>query len=167
MRYNYTISHVPGESLHVADTLSRAPCSDALYPDTLLQQETAAYVNLLVQSLPATEKQLDRIKRHQEEDEECLQAAEYTRSGWSSKQSLYGAMKHYHSVATELSVENGLVMRGSNSSSSKTRDVGSYTRGASGNLQMLRTCQAVSLVARSLQTIRGASEKLLRVSKVH
>ena len=113
MRYNYTISHVPGESLHVADTLSRAPCSDAVDPDILLQQETAAYVNLLVQSLPATEKQLDRIKRHQEEDEECLQAAEYTRSGWPSKQSLYGAMKHYHSVATELSVENGLLMRGS------------------------------------------------------
>ena len=112
MRFKFTISHVPGKSLLVADALSRAPCAEAVEEDLLLQQETAAYVNIVVQNLPATEKQLERIRRHQEEDEECKLAAEYCRSGWPSRQSLSGTMKLYYSVATEISVQDGLLMRG-------------------------------------------------------
>ena len=112
MRFKFTISHVPGKSLLVADALSRAPCSEAGREDLLLQQETEAYVNIVVQNLPAMEKQLERIRWHQEEDEECKLAAEYCRSGWPSRQSLHGAMKHYYSVASPISVKDGLLMRG-------------------------------------------------------
>ena len=110
---HFTLPHVPGKSLLVADILSRAPCLNVGDKNGLLQQETVAYVNSLVQSLPATEKQLDRIKRHQEEDKECRQTAEYCQSGWPSRQSLPGVMKHYHSVASDMSVKDGLLMRGS------------------------------------------------------
>ena len=112
MRFKFTISHVLGKSLLVADELSRAPCAEAVDEDLLLQQETAAYVNIVVQNLPATEKQLERIRCHQEEDEECKLAAEYCRSGWPSRQSLSGTMKLYYSVATEISVKDSLLMRG-------------------------------------------------------
>jgi len=40
MRFSFTISHVPGKSLAVADALWRAPCSDPIDEDTLFQQET-------------------------------------------------------------------------------------------------------------------------------
>ena len=80
--------------------------------DTLLQHETAVYVNLVVQSLPATEKQLERILQHQEEDEVCRQVAVYCESRWPSRQVLAGAVKHYYSVASELVVEDGLLMHG-------------------------------------------------------
>ena len=63
MRFSFTILHVPGKSLLAADTLSRAPSSDPVDKDTLLQQETAVYVNTVVQSLPATERQLERIRQ--------------------------------------------------------------------------------------------------------
>ncbi len=112
MRYNFTISHVPGKSLLVADTLSRAPATDSDSSDTLLEQETAAYVTAVWQNLPATDQQLDRIKRHQEEDEVCQQVATYCQSGWPTKQALAGAVKPYYSVSSELSVQNGLLMRG-------------------------------------------------------
>ena len=112
-RFKFTISHIPGKNLLLADALSKAPVSEAVNEDLFLQQETAAYVSTVVQSLPATEKQLERIRRHQEEDEECRQAAEYCRSGWPSRQSLMGVMKHYRAVASEISVQNGLLMRGS------------------------------------------------------
>ena len=112
MRFKFTISHVPGKSLLVADALSRAPCSEAANEDLLLQQETAAYVNFVVQNLPATEKQLERIRRHQEEDEECKLAAEYCQSRWPSRQSLSGVMKLYYPVISEMSVKDGLLMRG-------------------------------------------------------
>ena len=113
MRYRFTISHVPGTSLQVADALSRAPCSEARPMEALLQRETAVYVEMVVQNLLATEKQLERIRRHQEVDEECLEVVQYTQSGRPSSQSLYGAVKHYLPVATELSVKDGLLMRGS------------------------------------------------------
>ena len=71
MQLKFTISHIPGKNLLLADALSRAPISEVVNKDLFLQQGTAAYVITVVQSLPATEKQLERIQRHQEEDEEC------------------------------------------------------------------------------------------------
>ena len=109
MRFKFTISHVRGKSLLVADALSRAPCSEAVEEDLLLQQETASYVNSVIHNLPATEKQMERIKRHQEEDEECKLATEYCQSGWPSRQSLSGVMKLYYPVASEISVKDGLL----------------------------------------------------------
>ena len=109
MRFDFSMSHVPGKSLLMADALSRAPCSEA----EASEQETAAYVKSVIQSLPATDRQLERIQRHQEEDEECRQVAEYSRSGWPSRQALPGALRMYHWVATEISVQDGLLMRGS------------------------------------------------------
>ena len=110
MRFDFTVSHVPGKSLLVADALSRAPSTDPVDSDILLQLETTAYVNSVVQNLPASTRQLERIKQHQEEDEVCRQVAAYCQSGWPSKQAISGAVRLYHPVATELSVENGLLM---------------------------------------------------------
>ena len=80
-----------------------------------LQLETVAYVNTVVQNLPASTHQLERIRQHQEEDEVCQQVAAYCQSGWPSKQAMTGAVRLYDPVATELSVEKGLLMRGSRS----------------------------------------------------
>ena len=81
------ISHVLGESLLVADALSRTPCSDPVDEDTLLQQETAVYVNTVVQSLPVTERQLERIRQYQEEDE-----VELFGNGTVSGQNIFGCV---------------------------------------------------------------------------
>ena len=113
MRYSFTISHVPGKSLLVADTLSRAPLPNPADMDTSLEQETAAYVSTLVQSLPATEKQLDRIKQHQVEDEVCQQVMTYCLLGWPPRHEVAGALSLYCPMSSELSVDNGLLMRGS------------------------------------------------------
>ena len=56
--------------------------------DVVFERETAAYVDAVVQSLPATDKQIERIKHHPEEDEECQEAIRYTHSGWPSRQEL-------------------------------------------------------------------------------
>ena len=71
MRYNFTISHVPGKDLFIADTLSKAPITAACESDQLLQKEAECFVDVVVESLPVTERQLQRIKLHQEEDETC------------------------------------------------------------------------------------------------
>ena len=42
----------------------------------------------------------------------CQQVAAYCELGWCSGQMIAGAIRHYYPVAAELSVENGLLMRG-------------------------------------------------------
>ena len=62
MRFTYTISHVPGKDLTVADTLSRAPVSSPTSEDTQFNSAVNAYVDLMLQGLPATEKRLQQIQ---------------------------------------------------------------------------------------------------------
>ena len=45
--------------------------SEAVDEDLFLQQENGACVSTVMQTLPATEKQLERVRQHQKEDEEC------------------------------------------------------------------------------------------------
>lgn len=51
--------------------LSRAPLDGVTDSDQTLQEDADAFVNLTVQSLPATEHRLEDIRQHQQQDEEC------------------------------------------------------------------------------------------------
>ena len=70
-------------------------------------------MNGVFQSIPATERRLEEIRMHQEEDEIFQQVTEYCRSGWPAKDALPGVLKPYHQVASELTVEKSLLMGGS------------------------------------------------------
>ena len=54
MRYDFTISHIPGKDLVTADTLSRAPVAEGTSLDQSLQEEVNAYGQLTLESLPAS-----------------------------------------------------------------------------------------------------------------
>ena len=56
MRYHFTISHVPGKNLVIADTLSRAPMPDTHLVDQDFNAEVEAYVATVRQTLPASEQ---------------------------------------------------------------------------------------------------------------
>ena len=62
MRYQFSISHVAGKDLIVADALSRAPVCLGTHKDGLFQQEVQAYVQQVMASLPATDVQLSQIR---------------------------------------------------------------------------------------------------------
>ena len=53
MRYDFTISHIPGKDLVTADTLSRVPVAEGTSLNQSLQEEVNAYVQLTLESLPA------------------------------------------------------------------------------------------------------------------
>ena len=111
MRYSYTISHVPGKQLTVADALSRAPiCSSS---DDNFSSEVEAYINLVVQSVPATATKLQAIRDAQAADEVCQKLFDYCRHGWPHVHNLPGLLRPYRSVASDLTVHEGLLLRGS------------------------------------------------------
>ena len=74
MRFQFTISHVPGKELSIADALSRAEVSSPSVADQNLQQETMSYVNFVLQNLPATEERLQEIKQTTFADRELSSA---------------------------------------------------------------------------------------------
>ena len=113
MRYCFSISHVPGKSLVTADTLSRAPAPGETDEEILLRKEVEAYVDAAFASIPATEGRFETIRKCQEEDETFRQVKTYCLSGWPEKEAVMGAAKPFYSVASELTVEKELLMRGS------------------------------------------------------
>ena len=60
MRFDVTISHVPGKSLILADALSRFPLQQSK-GDSDLSRESDLYVNEVVRKLPAEEERLVQI----------------------------------------------------------------------------------------------------------
>ena len=113
MRFQFSISHVPGKNLTTADALSRAPSSEPLEGDKVLQDEADVYVNMVVKALPATERRINQIQQHQEKDEVCRQIAVYCYQGWPKEKVISHILRPYLSVAGELTIENNLLMRGS------------------------------------------------------
>ena len=71
MRYQFTISHVAGKDLIVADALSHVPVCVGTQKYGLFQQEVQAYVQQVIASLPATDVRLTQIRELQEEDDMC------------------------------------------------------------------------------------------------
>jgi len=56
MRFTYTISHIPGKELTIADALLRSPVSSPTSEDVHFNSEVDAFVDSIMQNLPATEK---------------------------------------------------------------------------------------------------------------
>ena len=64
MHFHYTVSHVPGKALTVADALSRAPNDNTDSSDDEFHHEVEAFVNLVLQKLLASESRLKKSKRN-------------------------------------------------------------------------------------------------------
>jgi len=112
MKFNYTISHVPGKQLIIADTLSRAPTDLPSSSDVRFEAEAQAFVNMVLQSIPATEQRLAQIKEFQCTNGVCAQVGQYCQAQWPNRTSLSKELIPYYLVRSELSIEDGLLLRG-------------------------------------------------------
>ena len=111
MRYQFSISHVPGKDLHIADNLSRAPTFPHTLTDDHFCQQVDNFVHLVTESLPITEARLLQIAQMQEQDAVCQELKEYCLNGWPESSQVKGFVKPYRPVSSEISVQDGLLMR--------------------------------------------------------
>ena len=112
MRYNFSISHVSGKKFFTPDTLSRSPVQITTESAHELETATEAYVELIINHLPVTEKRLKDIRDRQTADNTCNQLKRFCIQGWPAKHLLKGPIKKCYPVFTELSVLDGLLLRG-------------------------------------------------------
>ena len=110
MRYHFTISHVPGKDLHIADTLSRAPTSQSTLTDAQFHWKVDV-IHLVTDSLLITEERLLHIRRKQEEDAVCQELKQYCLNGWPESSKVKGFVKLCQPISSEISIQDGLPMR--------------------------------------------------------
>ena len=84
LRFDFTVSHVPGKSLITADAQSRAPIEQQ-DGQSSTEEEIDLYVQHVFASLPASNTQLERIKEKQEVDEVCQKLKQYCSEGWPDR----------------------------------------------------------------------------------
>ena len=114
MHFLFTISCLPGKHLITADALYiyRGPITSFPESEEELHKSVDMYVWAIVITLPATDKRIKWLQRNQTEDEVCQHLITICTEGWPNKNRILGILKPYYQVASELSVVDGLLLRG-------------------------------------------------------
>ena len=113
LRFNPTVSHVPGKQLVVADTLSRKPLRSPVMDSDELEQDVDLHVEAVIMGWPVSTDRLETIRQLTDEDEELRAVAEYVALGWpDSPLKLPGRLLPYHAERAELSLLEGVVTHG-------------------------------------------------------
>ena len=159
MRFQYTVTHIPGPDLKIADALSRAPLPEITDTDKQLQIDTDAYVAQGIQGMPATPERLKQIqiRQAQEQDNILQQLIKFCKEGWPHHSKLKGTIKLYKSIDSELSVQEGLLLRGSHiviTTSYTERHTGKDPYRPLRNYKMSRESETVCVVAKNQTTNR-------------
>ena len=111
MRYSYDIVYTPGKDLLAADALSRNPLPDTS-DETSDEAEIDAQVDYVVGSIPASDDTLSKIFSSQQNDPQLKMIMEFVQKGWPAKEKIDPQLKPYFQIRDELTVQNGLLMRG-------------------------------------------------------
>ena len=112
MRFTYSIMYVPGKNLTVTDTLSRAPVSISCAEDDELRPEVEIFCSCSDAEFTCNRARLEEFLQAQEEDDVCQRLTSYCEKGWPKRCRVEGAIKPYLPVASELTLQGGLLVRG-------------------------------------------------------
>ncbi|GBL89207.1 hypothetical protein AVEN_255310-1 [Araneus ventricosus] len=108
MRYSYQVQYIPGKDLLIADALSRSPIEGR--EDEELSEEITAYIQMVIATLPATDKRLSEIWQAQQEDEVCIQLINFVEKGWPEKNALPTHLSRYWEYRHSINIQDGLLM---------------------------------------------------------
>ncbi|GBN54857.1 hypothetical protein AVEN_131058-1 [Araneus ventricosus] len=111
MMFSYTIVRTSGKELFAADALSRNPQKGPCKREEL-EAEIYAFIQMITSSLPASSRRLDELRAAQLKDETCQKLADYVLKEWPSKKEVETLYALYWQNRYEISVQDGLLMRG-------------------------------------------------------
>ena len=110
MKYNATAEFVPGKLLTVADALSRKPVGPGI---STTDNDVEAYVCGIREMLPMSDRRLAEVRTATEEDQDLQLVMRYTLTGWPRRtKDVLPSARSYHHIRNELSVADGLLLRG-------------------------------------------------------
>ena len=102
LRFDFTISHVPGKEHTTADALSRAPSKST--SRVKQEEEIEPYVENILLQLPALNNRLGEIATAEKEHPICKKLFAYCKEGWpDSIQKFSSSLSPYWSSRDEIS----------------------------------------------------------------
>ena len=84
----------------------------AIFERARCNRRKQAYIQTAVQSPPATEVRLEEIRVSQEHDEACQKVKNFCVQGWPKWSELSELVQPFHTVSGELTITDGILMRG-------------------------------------------------------
>uniref|UniRef100_A0A8D8X673 RNA-directed DNA polymerase n=2 Tax=Cacopsylla melanoneura TaxID=428564 RepID=A0A8D8X673_9HEMI len=112
MKYSYKIVYVPGKHIVVADYLSRHPIVGLDNSTDELAEETMAYVQEVINNIPTTDENVMNAMNAQAKDDIIKEICKKIETQWERPKTNDPLLPFFH-VKDELSVCNGMLMRGS------------------------------------------------------
>ena len=111
MKFQYSISQVPGKMLYMADTLSRAPLPSSATDE--ITSDTESFVHSVISAIPASTDYLDSYRTAQKQDSICSKLMEFCNSGWPKRNTLKGNLNKYWQFRASLTINDDLLLFGS------------------------------------------------------
>ena len=110
MRFDFSISHVPGKFMLIPDYMSRlSGHREVSCLEKQQSYETESYVKLIIDQLPATDQRLQEIGSAQKCDSVCKELILLTQQGWPREKC---KVKEIARLRGQLVVNLGLLMKG-------------------------------------------------------
>ncbi|XP_064470230.1 uncharacterized protein K02A2.6-like [Ornithodoros turicata] len=111
MRFDYTMQHVPGKDLVVADTLSRQPLPEQ--ENAHLAEEVAEFEEALIRHVRVPDVSHQRLLQAQNQDAVCKTLRTYLQTTWpDTKSQVCEDCLPYWQFRNELTLHEGILMRG-------------------------------------------------------
>lgn len=105
--YDISLIYKKGKHMYIADTLSRAPCTTT----SQSRSETTEFEVMMVGCISTA--RLEELKRHTAQDDVLQTLSSVIHKGWPSRESrLQPAIAPFFPYRDELSVDNGVIMKG-------------------------------------------------------
>ena len=112
-RYDLKVFYTPGKFLVTADALSRA-VDKSVKPQSSTEEEVTYHIASVLKTMPISDERMTELQRETAKDPELAVLQNVILSGWPQvKQECPPAAVPYWNVREELSVANGIILRGS------------------------------------------------------
>jgi len=115
LRFSYNTTYVRGKENVCADALSRAPLNTSeksTVEPSELYTVVSDFVKGFIENIPASEGRLRELKLKQEEDPTLKKVIDFCINGWPHQSKLSLDCKCFSSVQSELTIVEGLLMKG-------------------------------------------------------
>ena len=110
-RYDFTLNNTPGKNMVVSDALSRAYLKDQ--KPEISDAEMNYMIHSVISSLPISDEKLKQFQTETSKDETLRTLHKYVMNGWpKNKNDINPTSMPYFNIRDEISVANGLVLKG-------------------------------------------------------
>ncbi|XP_060798261.1 uncharacterized protein K02A2.6-like [Neoarius graeffei] len=113
MRYLYNIANVPGKCICTADALSQTPVKSGATPEEEdFLEDTNIYADSVMNNLPASSTYLEELREQLKRDSVCARVMQLCVEGWPAHSITEPALKAYWADRAFLTVQTGLLLKG-------------------------------------------------------